>query len=612
MTLNDYREQFKRNMMVMSRTANGRLDLSASATKKDSMAAGTAEEAQSLALGNADRAIAFLFDNRMRYFGSARELEELVLETAKITNKGIVRDDRLFRSGEDSTKFNYARIRDIPAMWDWFVLMFYWMLTSQNFEVEEIAAFSEYVIHSAAHFFTENCGIIAMLVSTYVFMRFDLPCPEYTSEDEYYRAAARGKVPTAGEMYTLLADAEFWNFVSYYLSLCPSRDITRNDYVEELDDGIFICRLTGQFTGARERVLRQIIADLYAKHGDVFILFDCTTLAWIDMEGISILADLRASGKRFALRNLNADCRVLFKVEGFDEYLQGDDKLPKIDLSGCEKINEGASGIIYKLSDEMAAKTFKDKPDYYDIVRRRIAQKNALIAGVPAPFSFGYAEYDGGIVTLMELIRSRSLLQVIVSEKDHDGYIIRFAQFVRQLHEIRDEEKLRHFDRNLLGEEILSKADRCDPFLKKEYRGMARKIIEAINEPECLVHGDIHPKNIMTSEDEMLFIDFDYFSTGKAIYDLGTLYRTLLCNQDEEGASLNSFLDISMDECRKIWDMFIAEYYKDEPEETVRNKVAEARLIGTVLNLARFIKIEMDAWLISKWAVKLERILEEW
>lgn len=45
MTLNDYREQFRRNLMVMSRTANGRLDLSASATKADSMAAGSAGEA---------------------------------------------------------------------------------------------------------------------------------------------------------------------------------------------------------------------------------------------------------------------------------------------------------------------------------------------------------------------------------------------------------------------------------------------------------------------------------------------------------------------------------------------------------------------------------------
>ena len=48
MTLNDYREQFRRNLMVMSRTAVGTLDLSASATKADSMAVGSADDAQNL------------------------------------------------------------------------------------------------------------------------------------------------------------------------------------------------------------------------------------------------------------------------------------------------------------------------------------------------------------------------------------------------------------------------------------------------------------------------------------------------------------------------------------------------------------------------------------
>ena len=145
------------------------------------------------------------------------------------------------------------------------------------------------------------------------------------------------------------------------------------------------------------------------------LVLDCRTLAWIDMECIGILADLKAAGKRFVLRNLNTDCMVLFRVEGFESLLEEDDKLPEIDLSGCEKISEGANGIIYRVTDEVVAKTFKNEPNYYDIARQRIAMKNALIAGVPAPISFGYAEYDGRIVTLMELIDSRSLFQVIAT-----------------------------------------------------------------------------------------------------------------------------------------------------------------------------------------------------
>ena len=585
MTLNDYREQFIRNTMIMPRTAD-------------------------YAPENTDRALSYLYENRGRNFKSAKEIEVLLLETAAITNEGTAREGCLFRE-EEGEGSGLAQAGDTPAIWDRFLNIFYWMLSSQCFEVEELAAFIEYVIN-AAQFFPAGCGKIAMLMSTYVFMRFGLPCPVYTSEDEYCRIAAREQSLTAGDMHQLLADPEFWDFVSYYLSLCPSRDLTYDNYVEELDDGSYVCHLAGKLTGVRNRVFRQNAELFYERYGDVPVIFDCSTLAWIDMEGISVLADLRKAGKQFTLRNLNADCMVLFKVEGFDDCMEGADKLPKIDLSGCAKINEGANGIIYRLSDEVVAKTFKNEPDYYDIVKRRIAQKNALIAGVPAPFSFGYAEYNGQIVTLMELIHSRSLLQVFAAEEDIDDYILRYARFIRQLHEIRDEDKLKNFDRNLLGEEILEKADRCDPFLKEKYRGRARKIVEAIDEPECLVHWDIHPNNLMASKEEMLFIDFDSFSTGKAIYDLGTLYRTLLYNGSEDGLDLNLFLKIPMSKCRKIWGMFFEEYYKDEQDEVIMEKAAEAKLIASLFALASVIKYKAVPDVISKWAAVLEEDLEEW
>lgn len=585
MTLNDYREQFIRNTMIMPRTAD-------------------------YAPENTDRALSYLYENRGRNFKSAKEIEVLLLETAAITNEGTAREGCLFRE-EEGEGSGLAQAGDTPAIWDRFLNIFYWMLSSQCFEVEELAAFIEYVIN-AAQFFPAGSGKIAMLMSTYVFMRFGLPCPVYTSEDEYCRIAAREQSLTAGDMHQLLADPEFWDFVSYYLSLCPSRDLTYDNYVEELDDGSYVCHLAGKLTGVRNRVFRQNAEFFYERYGDVPVIFDCSTLAWIDMEGISVLADLRKAGKQFTLRNLNADCMVLFKVEGFDDCMEGADKLPKIDLSGCAKINEGANGIIYRLSDEVVAKTFKNEPDYYDIVKRRIAQKNALIAGVPAPFSFGYAEYNGQIVTLMELIHSRSLLQVFAAEEDIDDYILRYARFIRQLHEIRDEDKLKNFDRNLLGEEILEKADRCDPFLKEKYRGRARKIVEAIDEPECLVHGDIHPNNLMASKEEMLFIDFDSFSTGKAIYDLGTLYRTLLYNGSEDGLDLNLFLKIPMSKCRKIWGMFFEEYYKDEQDEVIMEKAAEAKLIASLFALASVIKYKAVPDVISKWAAVLEEDLEEW
>ena len=607
MTLNDYLTQFKKNMQVMS----GR------------------EDTPELVSDYTEQALRYMFDNRRRNFKSAKELGELLLETEEITRSGAVRKespgvskaerfwlgiaeslrlnraDSLRRDGTDNIWISNSGKKKLPAAWVCFLNIFYWMLTSQSFEVEEIAAFSEYVVHIAARSLTENSGRTSMLISTYVFMRFDFPCPEYTSGYELYYKGAPGKIRTASDLYKLPGNARFRRFVSYYLSICPSRDLGITNDLEKAESGSYIYHLTGNISGERSCEFRQNIEHLYDKQGDIRVVFDCSTLAWIDMEGINVLADLKVAGRQFMLKNLNADCKVLFRVEGFDEYLDEGDKLPKIDLSRCEKINEGADGIIYRVSDEVIAKTFKDEPNYFDIVRRRLALKNALICGVPAPFTFGYAEYEGKIVTLMELINAKPLLQILASEEDCDGYIIRYAQFIRQLHEIRDEERLKHFMRNLLAEEILSKADRCDRVLPEECRGRARKIIEAVDGPECLVHGDIHPNNIMVSGDEMMLIDFDSFSTGKAVYDLGTLYRALLCHENKGITDYNAFLKLSFDKCRRIWELFIAEYHKDEQKVIARRQVAQAKLIGTVIALAGFIKRQERPEIISVWASEL-------
>ena len=287
MTLNDYRKQFKRNLMII-RTANGTSDASA----------GRTEDASDPVYENVDYAIVFLFNNRRRNFNTAEELEELVLELVRITNNGIISGQGLFGSGADSIRFHYVRSQDIAAFWYWFTRGLYWMLRSQYMEVEEIAAFCEYVINSTGYFFSDGCSIVSMLMSTYVFMRFDLPCPEYTSGEEYKAAAAREKIPTVSDLHRLAADSEFRRFVSYYLKICPSRKIGYNSFVERAGDGSYICKLTGQLTGERNRDFRQNIEAFYEEHSDACVIFDCRTLAWIDMEGIRILTDLKDQQKR--------------------------------------------------------------------------------------------------------------------------------------------------------------------------------------------------------------------------------------------------------------------------------------------------------------------------
>lgn len=581
MTLNDYREQFNGNYMIMTGTASPVPE-------------------------NIECAIEYLFNKRKCRLESQKDVEKLILWIAETV---IMRGNDLFRSVGDDKEHNYARVKDIPEMWSVFTKTLFWMLTSTCFEPEEIAALSEYVINPAGHYFSDSCDIIAMLTSTYVFMRFDLPCVKYSSRDAYYRVAENTEIPTIEELKNFLVNEELENFTSYYLSHCPSRDGSFNSYFEKRDDGEYICHTIGSLTGDNCGDFGRNIENFYEKRRNSRVVFDCSKLRSVSFDGAGIFRRMKAEVKNFSLKNLNIDCMVLLRAAGLEENFDEGCKIPHIDLSGCEVIGRGKNGTVLKVSDEVVAKTFIQEPDFDDIVRERLSQKNAFISGIPAPISFGYAEYDGKIVTLMELINSESLLNKLSADKLPEEYVVRYAQLIKELHEIRSKSKLKLFSKNYFGKDILAKADRIDQILPEKYRGRARRIIETSDEPECFVHGDIQPGNIMLSGGEMLFLDFDTFSTGKAIYDLGALYRSLFADYY---TGVESYLKLSDERLREIWEIFIREYLKDEPEDSVRRKKAAIRIIGFVLMLAKNIKRKESSEIIESQSELLKNSIDEY
>ena len=163
----------------------------------------------------------------------------------------------------------------------------------------------------------------------------------------------------------------------------------------------------------------------------------------------------------------------------------------------------------------------------------------------------------------------------------------------------------------MFGAYILSKTDITDRVLPESYRGRAKKIIASINEPDCLIHGDIQPGNIMVSGEEMMFIDFDLFSAGKAVYDLGALYRTLFDHKADGIPGYNGFLKLPVDKCSRVWDIFTEEYYKEEPKEVSRQSIALARMIGIILFLAKHIKKKAGQEIIEEEAGELAECIGE-
>ena len=191
MTKEAYVLQSLVNLANTSRTANGVVDVSASSTKAASMIEGVqGDEAAVIARNNYQEAIGDLYEEKDRDFASPRELQLMIEDTAEQINGGIVKEGQLYRSGKDSEKHSYTRIRDLESAMEQFSNEFYDRLQSPDVDPVELAGWVEYRIDRTDHFFADGCGKTAKAINTWVLMRYGHALPHYRGREELYADSA--------------------------------------------------------------------------------------------------------------------------------------------------------------------------------------------------------------------------------------------------------------------------------------------------------------------------------------------------------------------------------------------------------------------------------------
>jgi hypothetical protein len=220
-----YLRQAQENLQATSRTANGNVDTSASADKAGKMQA-SGDEAAELANRNFDGVMQTLYANRHRDFGSAQELRAFIEQQAADINKGITKEGVLLRAGEDSPKYPYTKVKDLPKATDQFYGELFKRLNDPRQDPKELAAWIEYRMDLTDHLFADGCGKTSKAISAWSLMRKGEPLPDYGSRDAYFdlaRPKEERRIPTQvrGLDTPTSADPQFMRWYSKYMEFFP-------------------------------------------------------------------------------------------------------------------------------------------------------------------------------------------------------------------------------------------------------------------------------------------------------------------------------------------------------------------------------------------------------
>jgi len=247
---NAYLTAFLKNIADTSRTYSGNLDTSASPDKKGKLNTElSSEQVSDIAKENLQDAFEFVYGNKDLMIYDVAILKQFISEVAWRSNKGLIRDKAsLFRTGDNSRKYNYVDTANVLEFYDVFTRELFSRIQNIDIDPFETAAWIEWNIDFSGHIFSDGCGRIAKLISSWILMRRDLNLPDYTKgafgfatvRESYrkqfaIREEVTYKVPTS--------DANYRKFLRYYRSLFQET----KKYEQILAAGGLIYNTAGQF-----------------------------------------------------------------------------------------------------------------------------------------------------------------------------------------------------------------------------------------------------------------------------------------------------------------------------------------------------------------------------
>lgn len=316
------------------------------------------------------------------------------------------------------------------------------------------------------------------------------------------------------------------------------------------------------------------ILDFQKKNG--VITLDAEKLRYISSSGIRILYKLYKVQHELRIDNVDDDIFSILYDAGTTEIFTVNKKVQELINDNWEVSGVGATGTVYKIDRDTAIKVYGEGYGFDFVNQERILARQAFISGVPTVIPSRNARVGNCYATIFELINSSSLGEELNDPDRYEQLMDDYVAMIRHLHSLRDTKGVF--------------TDIQELWLKYEYmlrEGLnpsdADLVIDLYRNSKHsknFLHGDIHPGNVMISDDEMVLVDMACMSTGPDIFDVITIFR-LAVYGDELGLTkvAEKSMGIRSEMFGKFWEDFAKRYYEVKDRETIDRINEDLRLV---------------------------------
>lgn len=343
------------------------------------------------------------------------------------------------------------------------------------------------------------------------------------------------------------------------------------------------------------------------------LVLDAAALEFISSAGLRMLLRLRKQCSSLRIVNLRPEVYEIFDVTGFTQIMDVERAYRSVCIDGCEEIGHGANGSVYRLDPYTVVKVYRD-PQALDAIRheREMAQF-ALLHGVPTAISYDLVRVGEQYGTVFELLNAESFSSIIARQPERLDWCVReFTSVLRTIHGTKAPAgKLPD-----MKQTVLSWVDFLRDHLPPDAADKLRRLVEAVPQSDCMLHGDYHTKNLELQNGETLIIDMDTLASGDPVFELGSIFNSFVGFYELDPGDIERFQGFSSETARRFWKDFLAAYLDTRCEAKLREVEDKARVVGYARLIRRAIRrgeagTESGRLRIEHWKRELLELLEQ-
>ena len=354
---------------------------------------------------------------------------------------------------------------------------------------------------------------------------------------------------------------------------------------ERIEDHILYLELNGRIDSSNADQAEEEIQAIKAAHPDLQSVLDAEHLEYLSSAGLRVILRMRKDTADLKIINVNTEVYEILDMTGFTDMITVEKAFRRLSLEGCELIAKGGNGMVYRYDSETIVKIYHNGASLEEIRLEKDLCRKVFIKGINTAIPYDVVKVGDYYGSVAELLSAKSIAKLLRANPENlEEYVAVYTELLKKIHAT----PVKPGEMPSIKETGVKWVNFLQPYLPAEQWEKLLTMMNALPEPEFMIHGDYHANNVMIQNGEPLLIDMDTVAYGHPVFEFASIYLGFVgyCECNHEGTM--DFYGLPYDITVKIWETLMKQYFEDE---AVRMDVTrKAQVIGYARMMRRTIR----------------------